>query len=176
MVHIDQPNEVPVPPVRPNPRWRRKMIHQSVLTMEGQILALEGKYVLTEPQRKAVLWISKMLESMSGEFKAYHYDIVDALIQTKKRQEGKRCLTNTKGRSWSISIKGQNWSPAGYFISPVYKQPFSRQASGLAGRFCTRHQESSRNSRGWKACSNKLPSQDLNFWKESCKGLRGRSC
>ena len=66
-------------PVRPNPRRRRQMIHQSVLNMKGQIVALEGKDVLIETQRQAVLRISKMLESMCCEFKAYHYDIDDSL-------------------------------------------------------------------------------------------------
>ena len=62
-----------------------------MLNMEDKIVALEGKDVLTESQRQSVLWISKMLESMCSEFKAYHYEIVDSL------NDGRRSGTRTGG-------------------------------------------------------------------------------
>ena len=69
--------EMQEPSVRPNPRRRQQMIHQSILNMERQIVALEGKELLTESHRQTALRISKMLESMCSEFQAYHYEIVD---------------------------------------------------------------------------------------------------
>ena len=70
--------EPPVrPPARPNFRRRRQMVHQSILNMERQIVALEAKEVLTELHRQTALRISKMLESMCSEFQTYHYEIVD---------------------------------------------------------------------------------------------------
>ena len=77
--HGHPSTEMPEPSVRPNPRRRRQMVHRSVLSLKGQIATLEGRDVLTESQRQTVLWISKMLESMCGEFKIYHYKIVDSL-------------------------------------------------------------------------------------------------
>ena len=40
--------EAPEPSVRPNYRRRREMVHRSVLGLEGQIAALEGKDVLAD--------------------------------------------------------------------------------------------------------------------------------
>ena len=75
------PSETLEPPVRPsarpNPRPRRQMVHQSILNMERQFVALQGKEVVTEWHRQTALRISKMLESMYSEFQAYHYEIVD---------------------------------------------------------------------------------------------------
>ena len=71
--------EVSEPLVKPNARRRRQMVHRSVLSLEGQIAALEGREVLTESQRQTVLRISKMLESICSEFKTYHYEIMDSL-------------------------------------------------------------------------------------------------
>ena len=47
--------------------------------MEELIDALEGKDVLTDSQMQSVIQISKMLETMCSEFKAYHYEIVAGL-------------------------------------------------------------------------------------------------
>ena len=71
--------EMQEPSVRPNPRRRRQMIHQSILNMERQIVALEEKEVLIESHRQTALRISKMLESMCTEFQTYHYEIVDSI-------------------------------------------------------------------------------------------------
>ena len=66
-------------PVRPNSRKLRQLVHRSILNMEGRIATLEAKEPLTDSHRQAVLRISKMLESMCSEFKAYHYEIVASL-------------------------------------------------------------------------------------------------
>ena len=47
--------------------------------MEKQIVTLETKDVLTDSHRQAVMRISKMLETMCSEFKAYQYKIVAGL-------------------------------------------------------------------------------------------------
>ena len=64
---------------RPNPYRRREAIHNSILKMGDQIATLEVKEALTELQKQTVLRLSKMLESMCEEFKAYHYEIIDSL-------------------------------------------------------------------------------------------------
>ena len=66
-------------PVRPNSRRLRQLVHHSILNMEERIATLEAKEPLTDSHRQAVMRISKMLESMCSEFKAYHYEIVASL-------------------------------------------------------------------------------------------------
>ena len=79
-------------PVRPNPCRRRQMVHLSILNMERQIVALEGREVLTEVHRQTALRISKMPESMSNEFQVYHYEIVDSILSRMKvRHMNRRC-------------------------------------------------------------------------------------
>ena len=66
-------------PVRPNSRRLRQLVHHSILNMEQRIATLEAKVILTDSHRQSVVRISKMLESMCSEFKAYHYEIVASL-------------------------------------------------------------------------------------------------
>ena len=47
--------------------------------MEERITTLEMKKVLTDLHKQSVMRVSKMLESMCSEFKAYHYKIVAGL-------------------------------------------------------------------------------------------------
>ena len=54
----------------------REMVHRLILGTEERIVALAAKDVLIDSHRQAVIHISKTLETMSGEFKAYHYKIV----------------------------------------------------------------------------------------------------
>ena len=65
--------------MRPNSRRLRKLFHHSILNMEDRIVALEGKDVLTDAHKQSVIRISKMLETMSSEFKAYRNEIVASL-------------------------------------------------------------------------------------------------
>ena len=67
------------PAVRPNARRLREMVHHSILNMEERIAALEECDVMTESRKQSVIRISKMLETMCSEFKAYHYEIVAGL-------------------------------------------------------------------------------------------------
>ena len=67
------------PLVRPNARRLRELVHHSILNMEDRIVALEAKDVLTDAHKQSVMRISKMLETMCSEFKAYHYEIVAGL-------------------------------------------------------------------------------------------------
>ena len=67
------------PPVRSNARRLRDLVHNSILKMGERIADLEAKDVWNESHRQAVMRISKMLEGMCVEFKAYHYDIVAGL-------------------------------------------------------------------------------------------------
>ena len=62
-----------------NARRLRDLVHCSILNMEERIAVLEAKELLTEAHRQATIRISKMLEGMCAEFKAYHYDIVSSL-------------------------------------------------------------------------------------------------
>ena len=94
------PTEVPPetlePPVRPsprpNPRQRRLMVHQSILNMERQIVALEGKEVLNELHRKTTLRISKMLQSMCSELQKYHNEIVENIDSDEDATREKEVL------------------------------------------------------------------------------------
>ena len=65
--------------VRPNACRLSKLVHHSILNMEDRIMALEGKDVLTDAHKQSVMRISKMLETICSEFKAYHYEIVAGL-------------------------------------------------------------------------------------------------
>ena len=69
-------------PVRPNSRRLRQLVHHSI--MEERTATLEMKEVLTDSHRQSVMQISKMLESMCSEFKAYHYKIVTRLETDKE--------------------------------------------------------------------------------------------
>ena len=62
--------------VRPNTRRKGDLVHHSILGLEDRIVALKAKEVLTDYHRQSVVRISKMLKTMCGEFKGYHYDIV----------------------------------------------------------------------------------------------------
>ena len=75
------PARMPVPPVpvRPNARRLRDLVHHSILNMEERIAALEKHDVLTDAHKQSVMRISKMLETMCGEFKVYHYEIVASI-------------------------------------------------------------------------------------------------
>ena len=77
-------------PVRPNARRMQEMVHRSILCMEERIVALEAKNVLTDSHQQSVIRISKMLETMCCEFKAYHYEIVVSLEsdEAKGQEEG----------------------------------------------------------------------------------------
>ena len=76
------PPKVMDQPVRPNSRRLRQLVHHSMLNMEERIATLETKEVVTDLHKQSVMRISKMLESICSEFKAYHYEIVDSLIET----------------------------------------------------------------------------------------------
>ena len=56
---------------RPNAGRMREMGHRSILGMDERIVALEARDVLTDSHQQAVICISKMLEIMCTEFKAY---------------------------------------------------------------------------------------------------------
>ena len=47
--------------------------------MKDHIVVLQGKDVLTNTHKQSVMCISKMLETMCSEFRAYHYEIVAGL-------------------------------------------------------------------------------------------------
>ena len=70
------PPKMPDPVVRPNARILRELVHHSILCMEDRIVVLEGNEVLTGAHKQSLMRISKMLETMCSEFKAYHYEIV----------------------------------------------------------------------------------------------------
>ena len=63
------------------------MVHHSMLNMEERIGALEGKDILTDSHKQSVMRISKVLETMCSEFKAYRYKIVGGLESDKKSRE-----------------------------------------------------------------------------------------
>ena len=72
--------------MRPNAHRLRQLyvIHFSTLDMEEWIFALQEKDELTDSHSQSVMWISKMLETMSNEFKMYHYEIVAGLEASKE--------------------------------------------------------------------------------------------
>ena len=63
------------------------MVHHFMLNMEERIGALEGKDILTDSHKQSVMRISKVLETMCSEFKAYHYQIVGGLESDEKSRE-----------------------------------------------------------------------------------------
>ena len=81
--HGSSPPKMPDPVVRPNAHRLRKFGHHSIQNMEDRIVALEGKDGLTDTHNNSVMRISKMLETMCSEFKAYYYKIVAGLETDK---------------------------------------------------------------------------------------------
>ena len=78
----------PMQLMRLNTCRMREVVHLSILGMEERIVALEARDILTDSHRQAVIHISKMLETMCTEFKAYHYEIVAGLeLGEATRQE-----------------------------------------------------------------------------------------
>ena len=74
---------VPPVPVRPNARGLRDLFHYSILNIEERIAVLEKHDALTDAHKQSVMRISKMLETMCGEFKVYHYEIVAGIESDK---------------------------------------------------------------------------------------------
>ena len=91
-------------PVKPNPRRRRQMVQLSILYMERQIVALEGKGVLTESHRQTAMRISKILESMSNEFQMHHYEIVDTTESDEGAAQEQEVLDEHQKNYWSSLI------------------------------------------------------------------------
>ena len=62
-----------------NTRRRRDLSRESIYMLEQRIMVLEVKGDLTENDRQSALRMSKMINDVSTEFKAYHFAIVDQI-------------------------------------------------------------------------------------------------
>ena len=60
-----------------NPRRRRDASRESILMLEQRIMLLEVKGELSENDRQSALRMSKMINDVTADFKAYHFSIFD---------------------------------------------------------------------------------------------------
>ena len=76
-----------------NPRRRRDASRESILMLEQRIMLLEVKSELSENDRQSALRMSKMINDVTADFKAYHFSIVDQITDEEDAKAEQEILT-----------------------------------------------------------------------------------
>ena len=76
-----------------NPRRRRDASRESILMLEQRIMLLEMKIDLSENDRQSALRMSKMINDVTADFKAYHFSIVDEITDEEGARSEQEILT-----------------------------------------------------------------------------------
>ena len=76
-----------------NPRRRRDASRESILMLEQKIMLLEMESELSENDRQSALRMSKMINDITADFKAYHFSIVDQITDEEQASAEQEILT-----------------------------------------------------------------------------------
>ena len=79
-----------------NPRTRRDASRESILMLEQRVMLLEMKSELSKNNRQFALRMSKMVNDITTDFKAYHFSIVDQITDEEEARAEQEILTENE--------------------------------------------------------------------------------
>ena len=76
-----------------NLRRRRDGSRESIIMLEQRIILLEVNSELSENDRQSALRMSKIINDVTADFKAYHFSIVDQITDEEEARAEQEILT-----------------------------------------------------------------------------------